>query len=123
MHSVHVAGGQARSGGRAGHSLPRLAYLGPLSKHSSNNYVNCFCAQKQVLRYSVSPALSGMLQVPTPYPTALFIRDKALVVNLESIRMIISADQVSSVKTCPLTYIGHCICAMFIEQRAAERRT
>ncbi|DBB05585.1 TPA: hypothetical protein ACH3X1_012529 [Trebouxia sp. C0004] len=35
-----------------------------------------------------------MLQVPTPYPTALFIRDKALVVNLESIRMIISADQV-----------------------------
>ncbi|KAA6421154.1 MAG: Magnesium transporter [Trebouxia sp. A1-2] len=32
--------------------------------------------------------------VPTPYPTALFIRDKALVVNLESIRMIISADQV-----------------------------
>ncbi len=42
-----------------------------------------------------------MLQVPTPYPTALFIRDKALVVNLESIRMIISADQVSSVRTCP----------------------
>ena len=35
------------------------------------------------------------LQVPTPYPTALFIREKALVVNLESIRMIISADQVS----------------------------
>ena len=43
---------------------------------------------------------SGMLQVPTPYPTALFIRDKALVVNLESIRMIISADQVSKVRTC-----------------------
>ena len=42
-----------------------------------------------------------MLQVPTPYPTALFIRDKALVVNLESIRMIISADQVSNVSTCP----------------------
>lgn len=34
------------------------------------------------------------MQVPTPYPTALFIREKALVVNLESIRMIISADQV-----------------------------
>ncbi|KAL3135886.1 hypothetical protein ABBQ32_007442 [Trebouxia sp. C0010 RCD-2024] len=32
--------------------------------------------------------------VPTPYPTALFIREKALVVNLESIRMIVSADQV-----------------------------
>lgn len=42
-----------------------------------------------------------MLQVPTPYPTALFIRDKALVVNLESIRMIVSADQVSKVSSCP----------------------
>ena len=35
------------------------------------------------------------MQVPTPYPTALFIREKALVINLESIRMIISADQVN----------------------------
>jgi len=106
MHFVLVAGGQARSGGRAGHSLPRLAYLGPLSKHSSNNHVNCFL---YTYAGSVMLALlcltrmqhSGMLQVPTPYPTALFIRDKALVVNLESIRMIISADQVSSVRTCP----------------------
>lgn len=40
------------------------------------------------------------LQVPTPYPTALFIRDKALVVNLESIRMIVSADQVSLQLSC-----------------------
>ena len=43
-------------------------------------------------------------QVPTPYPTALFIREKALVVNLESIRMIISADQVS------LQFSYHCCC-------------
>lgn len=39
-------------------------------------------------------------QVPTPYPTALFIREKALVVNLESIRMIISADQVRFQLSC-----------------------
>ena len=32
--------------------------------------------------------------IPTPYPTALFIRERAMVVNFESIRMIIAADQV-----------------------------
>ena len=53
-----------------------------------------------VLLCLTSTQHSGMLQVPTPYPTALFIRDKALVVNLESIRMIVSADQVSNVRTC-----------------------
>ncbi|DBB07428.1 TPA: hypothetical protein ACH3X3_008910 [Trebouxia sp. C0006] len=31
---------------------------------------------------------------PIPYPTAIFIREKALVVNVESIRMIICADQI-----------------------------
>jgi len=34
------------------------------------------------------------LQAPIPYPTAIFIREKALVVNVESIRMIICADQI-----------------------------
>ncbi len=34
------------------------------------------------------------LQVPMPYPTAIFIREKALVVNLESIRLIICQDEV-----------------------------
>ena len=34
--------------------------------------------------------------IPTPYPTALFIRERAMVVNFESIRMIIAADQVCS---------------------------
>ncbi len=29
-----------------------------------------------------------------PYPTAIFIREKALVVNLETIKMIICKDQV-----------------------------
>ena len=32
---------------------------------------------------------------PIPYPTTIFIREKALVVNLESIRMIICQDQAS----------------------------
>lgn len=32
--------------------------------------------------------------VPMPYPTAIFIREKALVVNLETIKMIICKDQV-----------------------------
>lgn len=31
--------------------------------------------------------------VSTPYPTALLIREKALVVNMEAVRMIICADQ------------------------------
>ena len=34
------------------------------------------------------------LQAPIPYPTAIFIREKALVVNVEGIRMIICADQI-----------------------------
>lgn len=50
-------------------------------------------------------------QVPTPYPTALFIREKALVVNLESIRMIISADQVSLQPPC-CCYCEHSHLAM-----------
>ena len=33
-------------------------------------------------------------QAPIPYPTAIFIREKALVINVESIRMIICADQI-----------------------------
>lgn len=33
-------------------------------------------------------------QAPIPYPTAIFIREKALVVNVEGIRMIICADQI-----------------------------
>lgn len=32
-------------------------------------------------------------QVATPYPTALLIREKALVVNIEAVRMIICKDQ------------------------------
>jgi hypothetical protein len=34
--------------------------------------------------------------VPTPYPAAIFIRDKALVVNLESLRMLVTKDKVTS---------------------------
>lgn len=33
-----------------------------------------------------------LLQLPTPYPTAVYIRERALVVNLQSIRVIITAD-------------------------------
>ncbi len=35
-------------------------------------------------------------QVNTPYPTAILVREKAMVINLESIRMIICKDQVRS---------------------------
>ena len=35
-----------------------------------------------------------MLQVNTPYPTAILIREKAMVLNIESIRMIICRDYV-----------------------------
>ncbi len=34
------------------------------------------------------------MQVPMPYPSAIFIRDKALVVNVESMRLIICQDEV-----------------------------
>lgn len=53
---------------------------------------------------------SAMPQVPTPYPTALFIREKALVVNLESIRMIVSADQVSLEPFCRCFEHTHNLC-------------
>ena len=32
------------------------------------------------------------MQLPTPYPTAIYIRERALVVNLQSVRVIITAD-------------------------------
>ena len=38
--------------------------------------------------------LTAFLQVPMPYPSAIFIRDKALVVNVESMRLIICQDEV-----------------------------
>ena len=34
------------------------------------------------------------LQVPMPYPSSIFIRERALIVNLESIKMLICMDQV-----------------------------
>lgn len=46
--------------------------------------------------YLYSGADAGVLcepQVATPYPTALLIREKALVVNIEAVRMIICKDQ------------------------------
>ena len=33
-------------------------------------------------------------QVPMPYPSAIFIREHAIIVNLESIKMLICTDQV-----------------------------
>lgn len=33
-----------------------------------------------------------LLQLQTPYPTAIYIRERALVVNLQSIRLIITAE-------------------------------
>eukprot|EP00951_Prasinocladus_malaysianus_P008167 scaffold59063_cov45-Prasinocladus_malaysianus.AAC.1 len=36
---------------------------------------------------------ASYVQVPMPYPTAIFIREKALVINLETIKMIICRDQ------------------------------
>lgn len=35
-----------------------------------------------------------LVQVPSPHPASIYIREQALVVNLESIRMIICKDQV-----------------------------
>ncbi len=32
------------------------------------------------------------MQLPTPYPTAVYIRERALVLNLQSVRVIITAD-------------------------------
>ena len=32
------------------------------------------------------------MQLPTPYPTAIYIRERALVVNLQSVRVIITAE-------------------------------
>ena len=34
-------------------------------------------------------------QVPMPYPSSIFIREKAIIVNLESIRMLICENKVS----------------------------
>ena len=37
-------------------------------------------------------APSFAIQLPTPYPTAIYIRERALVVNLQSVRVIITAE-------------------------------
>ena len=39
------------------------------------------------------------LQVPMPYPSSIFIREKAIIVNLESIRMLICENQVGCYET------------------------
>jgi hypothetical protein len=45
---------------------------------------------------SAHPSAHPAAQVPTAYPTAILIREKALVVNLESIRMVISPTKVGT---------------------------
>ena len=35
-----------------------------------------------------------------PYPSAIFIREQAIIVNLESIKMLICMDQVSGPERC-----------------------
>ena len=41
------------------------------------------------------------MQVPMPYPSAIFIREHAIIVNLESIKMLICKDQVRTL-CCPV---------------------
>ena len=51
-------------------------------------------AQLVTAMVCMTAAMLVYLQVNTPYPTAILIREKAMVINLESIRMIICKDQV-----------------------------
>lgn len=43
--------------------------------------------------YCATPTSRCCAQVAEPYPTALLIRERALIVNMESVRMIICKDQ------------------------------
>ena len=58
---------------------------------------------------------------PIPYPTTIFIREKALVVNLESIRMIICQDQASPQRCCLSTCPDHARHCLRICQGEARR--
>lgn len=65
--------------------------------------VDCGCAEGP----PPSKPAAACLQIPTPYPTAIFIREKAIVVNLSSIRMIIDAGAASAA-------LPACACAIFL---------
>lgn len=51
------------------------------------------CQLHASAHYPGPPCLPPLLQVPIPFPAAVLIRPKALVVNLETVRMIICANQ------------------------------
>ncbi len=38
--------------------------------------------------------MAGHVQVPVPYPIDIMVREKAILLNLEAIRMVILKDQV-----------------------------
>ncbi len=50
-----------------------------------------------------SKALGELLQIPTPSPSSVFIRENAIIFNIESLRMIITKDEVSNWTQMPLT--------------------
>lgn len=54
-----------------------------------------------------SPALPAekllyLWQIPTPSPSSVFIRENAIIFNIESLRMIITKDEVSASSWLPL---------------------
>jgi hypothetical protein len=51
------------------------------------------CAPERAHTNPVVEAGARAAQVPTPSPSTIFIRDKAILVNLESLRMIICHDK------------------------------
>lgn len=64
----------------------------PISINKFNIHVEYISSN--LTTYRIQYVVSYLLQVPIPYPTAIFIRERALVVNFENIRLIIAKDQV-----------------------------
>lgn len=102
-HETYVHSGRQTSPGcRARHQLQRRPDIGPSGKPQHLGAALFFqtcclsthtpCSAHQTTHPESSFCRS---QVPTPSPSTVFIRDKAILVNLESLRMIVCSDKVS----------------------------
>lgn len=127
MHSVLVAGGQARSGGRAGHSLPRLAYLGPLSKHSSKPrqlffvHISRFCHACATLSHQNATQWHAAGSHPLPHSSFYSRQGSSGEPRKHPHDNFSRSGQQCQDLSLLLTYTVHCIHTVFVQQWAADR--
>jgi hypothetical protein len=57
------------------------------------------------------PGLTAPRQLPLPYPMALLIRERALVVNVDVVKMLVAHDKVRVSWLLAMLHCIHCVCS------------